>query len=78
MSRWYVTVLLLVFSVLAPSAGFAADTWTDVAPGVRQLVCTAPGPLRYVAVTVDLNRSEYHIRATRPNERGQTVTGWET
>lgn len=63
-------------SLAASQVAFAADVWTDPAPGIRQLVRTAPGPVRYVAVTIDLTRPEYYIRVTRPDERARTTSSW--
>lgn len=69
--------LLVLASVLTlTDSAAAADVWTDPAPGVRQLVRTAPGPVRYIAVTVDLERSDLYIRATRPEEAFRTPTAW--
>ncbi|MFU8805421.1 MAG: phosphodiester glycosidase family protein, partial [Bradymonadaceae bacterium] len=54
----------------------AQDVWTDPAPGVRHLVRTAPGPIRFHAAVIDLNRSDLYVRATRPDERGRTPSNF--
>lgn len=77
MSRWTVGHIALLAALVAlPSSATAEDTWTDVAPGIRQLVRTAPGPLRYVAVTIDISRPEVDIRVTKPGERAQQTSAW--
>ena len=65
-------IILTVFS--GPAA--AQDTWSEPAPGVSYLQRTAPGPLKMHAAVVDLSRDDLYIRATRPDERGQTTTGF--
>ncbi len=67
--------------VVAGLVGFvgeaaAQDTWSTPAEGVSYLVRTAPGPLRMHAAVVDLTRDDLYIRATRPEERGRTVTSF--
>lgn len=76
MPRWMVSQFVALALLGAASTASAADVWTDPAPGIRQLVRTDPGPVRYVAVTIDLSRPEYYVRATRPEERGKRTSTW--
>jgi uncharacterized protein (TIGR03382 family) len=75
MPRFFSIVLfLLVSSWSLPLA--AADQWSEPAPGVSLLLRTADGPLRMHATVVDLSHDDLYIRATRPEQRGQTVSAF--
>ena len=54
----------------------AQDVWSDPAEGVSYLQRTAPGPLKMHAAVVDLSRDDLYVRATRPEERGQTTSAF--
>ncbi len=60
--------------VLVLSLARAADTWTDVAPGVRQLVRTTSDPLRIFAIEADLCGDGVSLRATMSEERADRVS----
>lgn len=74
--KTYLTLFILGLAGLWSVPAFAADTWTDPAPGIRQLVRTNGSPNRLVGVVVDISRPEYYIRATKPGERGRTTSSW--
>lgn len=69
------TLLLAGWGLLA-SPALAADTWTEVAPGIDRLYRTASGPLQIHAVQVDLGRDEISLRATMEGESPATTGAW--
>ncbi|MBM4367245.1 MAG: phosphodiester glycosidase family protein [Deltaproteobacteria bacterium] len=60
--------------VLLLSLARAGDTWTEVAPGVRQLLRTTSDPLRIFAIEADLCGDGVSLRATRSSERADQVS----
>ena len=67
--RWILVCCSFALFTATATTADAADVWSDPAPGIRQLVRTVAGPIRYVAITIDLSRPEYFLRVTRPDER---------
>ena len=69
------TIILLTMAL--GGAARAADTWTDLAPGLRLLERTTSGPNQHiVAATVDLCGAGLVARATRYDERRQVTSAW--
>lgn len=68
--------LLLVSLGISWCPALAADTWTEVAPGIDRLHRTASGPLEIHAVQVDLGRDEISLRATMEGESPATTGAW--
>jgi hypothetical protein len=64
---------LVVVLALVPAAARGEDRWSEPYPGVRYLEREAPGQ-RVFAVVVDLSRPGIALRATRPADRGKTVS----
>jgi hypothetical protein len=64
-------------ALLLAAPAWAVDTWTNVAPGIDRLrrVLTSPDHVIH-AVKVDLSNPSYYARATGPNEKGKTGTGY--
>ncbi|MEN9799513.1 MAG: hypothetical protein RL653_3210 [Pseudomonadota bacterium] len=69
-------VLLLALALGGPAR--AADTWTNVAPGIDRLKRVIVGSPDHVihAVKVNLDNPDYYVRTTRTNERGKTGSGF--
>lgn len=65
-----------IFSLCAPSAAAAADTWTDPYPGVRYLFRTTDEPNEIHVLLIDLESPGIRVRSTRPADRGRTVSAF--
>jgi hypothetical protein len=78
--RKLVTYLVVAAAVLATSPAFAADTWTDPAPGVRHLTRVAdyahtPGDTyRAHGLIIDLTHPSVDMLATPPDQKGGVVS----
>ncbi len=69
-------ILVIGVLLLCPGVAHAADTWTEVAPGIDQLHRTTAAPQDYHVVLVDLTRPEIWLRATGPGENGQRTSAF--
>jgi len=68
--------LVLAALIALSSPAHAADTWTNIAPGIEHLFRTTGEPNEIHAVTVDLSRPEIYLRATREDERQRTTSSF--
>jgi hypothetical protein len=69
-------LLLALLLALVATDAEAQDRWSAPHAGVQLLTRRAPGPLRIRAVLADLCTPGLRVRATRPDERGQTLTSF--
>jgi hypothetical protein len=68
---------MFLLGLALSGAASAADTWTELAPGLRLLERTTSGPNQHiVAATVDLCGAGLVARATRYEERRQVTSAW--
>lgn len=65
---------LTALGCLACPQAHAADTWTQPYPGVDHLARSTPAPNEIHVVVVDLNSPAVRVRATKPADRGATVS----
>ena len=54
----------------------AAQSWSEIAPGVQYAQWTNGDPNQISALQVDLCRSGVRVRATASEDRGQTTSSW--
>lgn len=74
MKRHPMLPALTVLGCLACTPAHAADTWTQPYPGVDHLARSTPAPNEIHVVVVDLNSPAVRVRATKPTDRGATVS----
>jgi MYXO-CTERM domain-containing protein len=68
-------MLLALLAFAAPAR--AADTWTNIAPGVDYLERVTSDPLHIYAARVDISLPNVAVRATKASEAGQTTAGFQ-